>query len=222
MAIVDERVVPHMEARGMLDNMFVKLSGNADRLTETREALQLNFLLAAAITYLLMSALFGNFLYPIVIMLTVPLAGAGGFIGLKLVNLFIAQQHMDILTMLGFIILVGVVVNNAILIVHQSLNNIRHNNMEHRDAVIEATRSRLRPIYMTASTSIFGMMPLVVWPGPGAELYKGLGSVVLGGLAMSTIFTVFLIPSMLMFFIRMENRLKRKKPPESADLAPAK
>lgn len=222
MTIVNERVIPYMEARGMLEGIFVKLSGTADRLTETRRALQMNFLLAAAITYLLMSALFGNFLYPIVIMLTVPLAGAGGFIGLRLVNIFVAQQHLDILTMLGFIILVGVVVNNAILIVHQSLNNIRYHNMDHRDAVIEATRSRLRPIYMTAATSIFGMLPLVVWPGPGAELYKGLGSVVLGGLAMSTIFTVFLIPSMLMFFIRMENRIKRKKPPESADLAPAK
>jgi len=225
MEIVQNRVIPHMEARGMLDGIFVKLSGTADRLTETRQALQMNFLLAAAITYLLMSALFGNFLYPIVIMLTVPLAGAGGFIGLRLVNIFVAQQHMDILTMLGFIILVGVVVNNAILIVHQSLNNIRVNNMDHRDAVIEATRSRLRPIYMTAATSIFGMMPLVIYPGPGAELYKGLGSVVLGGLAMSTIFTVFLIPSMLMFFIRMENRLKRKKPPtdsDAANLAPAK
>ncbi len=225
MNIVRDRVIPHMEARGMLDGIFVKMSGTADRLTETRQALQMNFLLAAAITYLLMSALFGNFLYPIVIMLTVPLAGAGGFIGLRLVNLFISPQHLDILTMLGFIILVGVVVNNAILIVHQSLNNIRIGHMDHREAVIEATRSRLRPIYMTAATSIFGMMPLVVWPGPGAELYKGLGSVVLGGLAMSTIFTVFLIPSMLMFFIRMESRLKRKKPPtstDSADLAPAK
>jgi hydrophobic/amphiphilic exporter-1 (mainly G- bacteria), HAE1 family len=76
---------------------------------------------------------------------------------------------------------------------------------------------------MTAATSIFGMLPLVVWPGPGAELYKGLGSVVLGGLAMSTIFTVFLIPSMLMFFIRMETRFKeRKSAGQPTDLAPAK
>ncbi|MCH7910824.1 MAG: efflux RND transporter permease subunit, partial [Candidatus Hydrogenedentes bacterium] len=159
---------------------------------------------AVAITYLLMSALFGNFAYPLVILFTVPLAGAGGFIGMRLVDMFIAQQQLDIISMLGFIILVGVVVNNAILIVHQSLNNIRIRGMQHREAVMEATKSRLRPIYMTAATSIFGMLPLVVWPGPGSELYRGLGSVVLGGLAMSTIFTVFLIPSLLLFFIRME------------------
>jgi HAE1 family hydrophobic/amphiphilic exporter-1 len=204
MEIVQDDIVPRMQAQGALDGMTVTLGGTADKLTETRRALQWNFLLAVAITYLLMSALFGNFAYPLVILFTVPLAGAGGFIGMKLVDTFIAPQPLDILTMLGFIILVGVVVNNAILIVHQSLNNIRLRGMQHREAVTEATKSRLRPIYMTASTSIFGMLPLVVWPGTGSELYRGLGSVVLGGLAMSTIFTVFLIPPLLMFFIRME------------------
>jgi len=137
-------------------------------------------------------------------MFSVPLAGAGGFIGLKLVSMFIAPQPLDILTMLGFVILIGVVVNNAILIVHQSLNNIREHGMEHMEAVLEATRTRLRPIYMAALTSIFGMLPLVVAPGPGSELYRGLGSVIIGGLALSTVFTVFVIPSLLMFAIKME------------------
>ncbi len=204
MEIVEQKVVPEMEAQGLLENMRVSLSGTADALTETRLALQWNFLLAAAITYLLMAALYGNFIYPLIIMFTVPLAGAGGLIGLKLVNYFIAPQPLDILTMLGFIILVGVVVNNAILIVHQSLNNVRIDGMNHYDAVLDATRSRLRPIYMTATASVIGMLPMVIWPGPGSELYRGLGSVVLGGLALSTIFTVFLIPALLLFFIRME------------------
>jgi HAE1 family hydrophobic/amphiphilic exporter-1 len=151
-----------------------------------------------------MSALFGNFVYPFIIMFTVPLAGAGGIMGLRLVDALIAPAPLDILTMLGFVILIGVVVNNAILIVHQALNNLRYHGMDYRDAVIESTRSRLRPIYMSATTSIFGMLPLVLFPGPGSELYRGLGSVILGGLALSTIFTVFAIPSLLMFFIRME------------------
>jgi HAE1 family hydrophobic/amphiphilic exporter-1 len=106
--------------------------------------------------------------------------------------------------MLGFIILVGVVVNNAILIVHQALNNVRLNGMPYREAVLESTRTRLRPIYMSAATSIFGMLPLVLIPGPGSEFYRGLGSVVLGGLAVSTVFTVLVIPSLLMFAIKME------------------
>ncbi len=134
-----------------------------------------------------------------------PLAGAGGFMGFRIVDFFSDRPlSFDILTMLGFVILVGVVVNNAILIVHQALNNMRYHNMEYREAVIESTKTRLRPIYMSASTSIFGMLPLVVAPGPGSELYRGLGSVILGGLALSTVFTVFVIPSLLMFVIKME------------------
>jgi HAE1 family hydrophobic/amphiphilic exporter-1 len=210
MEVVNGKVVPQMRKEGLLEGIGVSLSGTADSLTQTRDALQWNFLLAMAITYLLMAALYGNFIYPLIIMFTVPLASAGGFIALKLVNLFITYQPMDVLTMLGFIIMVGVVVTNAILIVHQSLNNVRELNMDYYDAVIEATRSRLRPIYMTATTSIFALLPLVVRAGAGAELYRGLGAVVLGGLALSTVFTVVMIPAILIFFIPMEGRFRRR------------
>ena len=144
-----------------------------------------------------MSALFENFFYPLIIMFSVPLAAAGGFIGLLLVNLFIAYQALDIVTMLGFVILIGIVVNNAILIVHQTLNNIRHANMASREAIRESVRSRIRPIYMSSVTSVFGMMPLVLTPGAGSEFYRGLGSVVVGGLLVSTVFTIFLVPALL-------------------------
>jgi HAE1 family hydrophobic/amphiphilic exporter-1 len=201
---IEKGVIEELRNQGMIKGVKVKQSGAADKLTVTAQALQWNFVLAAIIAYLLMSALFGNFLYPLIIMITVPLATAGGFIGLKLVNILLTVQPLDILTMLGFVILIGVVVNNAILIVHQSLNNVRYHGMNYREAVLESTKTRLRPIYMSASTSIFAMMPLVIAPGPGSELYRGLGSVVIGGLALSTIFTVFVIPSLLMFFIKME------------------
>ena len=153
-----------------------------------------------------MASLFSNFIYPLIIMLTIPLAGAGGFIGLKLLNIFLVQQPMDVLTMLGFVILIGVVVNNAILIVHQALNNFHNRGMNHHEAVLDSTRSRLRPIYMSAATSIFGMLPLVVVQGAGSEMYRGLGSVLLGGLAVSTVCTVFVIPAILIFVIPMEKR----------------
>jgi HAE1 family hydrophobic/amphiphilic exporter-1 len=209
MEVISNNIIPSLKNQGMFEGVDVRQSGVADKLTETREALQWNFILAALIAYLLMSALFGNFIYPLIILFTVPLAGAGGFMGLSLVNLFSSRyQPFDILTMLGFVILIGVVVNNAILIVHQALNNIRYHDMHYREAVLESTRTRLRPIYMSASTSIFGMLPLVVAPGPGSELYRGLGSVILGGLALSTVFTVFVIPSLLMFFIKWEKAVK--------------
>ncbi len=210
MEVVNGKVIPQMREDGLLNGIGVSLSGTADSLTQTRNALQWNFLLAMAITYLLMAALYGNFIYPLIIMFTVPLASAGGFIALKLVNMYIAYQPMDVLTMLGFIIMIGVVVTNAILIVHQSLNNVRDARMDYYDAVIEATRSRLRPIYMTATTSIFALLPLVVRNGAGAELYRGMGAVVLGGLAVSTVFTVVMIPAILIFFIPMEGRFRRR------------
>jgi len=204
MELIQDRVVPALKARGMLQGIDIGQSGVADKLTEARQTLQWDFVLAAVICYLLMAALFENFFYPLIILFTVPLASVGGLLGLQLVNLFVAEQPLDILTMLGFVILVGVVVNNAILIVHQSLNNIRRYGMPHPEAVRESTRTRLRPIFMSAFTSVFGMLPLVLVPGPGSEFYRGLGSVVLGGLMTSTLFTVFVIPSLLLFFIGRE------------------
>ena len=216
MELIQNDIMPPLRSAGLLDGLDVRLGGAADKLLETAKVLQWNFILAAMIAYLLMASMFGNFIYPLIIMLTVPLASAGGFIGLSLLNVYLSisglpGQSMDILTMLGFVILVGVVVNNAILIVHQALNNFHYNGMDYREAVLESTRSRLRPIYMSATTSICGMLPLVLVPGAGAEMYQGLGSVLLGGLAVSTIFTVFVIPAILIFVIRMEKRKPGKE-----------
>ncbi len=190
----------------------IELGGTADQLTRTRQALVWNLVLAVAICYLLMSALFENFFYPIIILFSVPLAAAGGFLGIFLVNRFIAPQPLDILTMLGFIILVGVVVNNAILIVHQSLNNIREEAMPPRQAITESVRSRIRPIYMSSITTVFGMLPLVLFPGAGSEFYRGLGGVVVGGLLVSTIFTIFLIPAILSLTMDTLAAIKRMLP----------
>ncbi len=197
-------LVSQFESEGKLPGVTVAIGGNADKLTETMDALKWNFLLALFITYLLMSALFENFFYPFIIMFSVPLAAAGGFIGLWLVNAFIAPQPLDVLTMLGFIILVGTVVNNAILIVHQSLNNVRFEGMGGMEAISQSVRTRIRPIFMSACTTILGLMPMVLSTGSGSEMYRGIGSVLLGGLALSTIFTLFVIPALLAFFIGFE------------------
>ncbi len=157
------------------------------------------------ITYLLMAALLESFFYPLIIMMSVVLAMVGGFGGLALLRLF-TPQSLDMLTMLGFVILIGTVVNNAILIVHQALNYMREEGLDEKHAVTESVRTRIRPIFMTTLTTVLGMLPLVLpvptfgpggilWvSGAGSELYRGLGSVVLGGLIVSTIFTLLLIP----------------------------
>ena len=179
-------------------------AGTADKLATAKDALQLNFLLAVVISFLLMAALFGSFLHPLVILITVPFASLGGFLGLFALNLF-TYQPLDILTMLGFVILIGIVINNAILIVHQALNNMRA-GMEQQEAIRESVRVRIRPIFMSTLTSVFGMLPLVLAPGEGSELYKGLGSVVVGGLVLSTVFTLFLIPSVFSLMLEFRKR----------------
>ena len=204
-----EKVINPIKAGGKLGSFYtIDLGGTADDLTRTRRALQWNFVLALVISYLLMCALFENFFYPFIIMFSVPLAAAGGFVGLFIINTVIIEQPLDILTMLGFVILVGIVVNNAILIVHQSLNNIRERSMNSRDAIAESVRTRIRPIYMSTITTVFGLMPLVLSPGAGSEFYRGLGSVVIGGLFVSTVFTIFLIPALFSLALDGFTRLK--------------
>ena len=120
-----------------------------------------------------------------------------------LLNLFILQQ-LDVLTMLGFVILIGTVVNNPILIVHQALIHIREDGMPYEEAITESVRGRIRPIFMTTTTTVLGLLPLVLFPGAGSELYRGLGSVVLGGLIASTVFTIILVPTL--FSLALEGR----------------
>ena len=100
--------------------------------------------------------------------------------------------------------------NNAILLVHQTLFLIREEGMEHREAIVEATRNRTRPIFMSTLTSVFGMLPLVLFLGAGSELYRGLGSVVIGGLALSALLTLAIVPPLMSIFVgTLESRRMR-------------
>lgn len=233
MELIDENVILPIKEGGQLGRLYnVRLSGTADDLTNTYDALKYNLLLALLITYLLMAALFESFLYPFVIIFSVPLAAAGGILGLFVVNLVIAYQPLDVLTMLGFIILIGVVVNNAILVVHQALNFMdptRRNLWESdkqeaaagtsvREAVSEAVRTRVRPIMMSMLTTTFGLLPLVLASGAGSELYRGIGSVVLGGLILSTVFTILVVPAL--FSLVMDWRLKKDAESSADALVP--
>ncbi len=210
MESIDTAILQPMRDGGRIGGLYrVTYSGSADKLTQTRRALQWNLLLAIVITYLLIAALFESFLYPFVILFSVPLAALGGFLGLGVLNLF-SYQALDVLTMLGFIILIGTVVNNAILIVHQALNHMREDDMEPTPAIRESTRTRIRPIFMSVSTSLCGMLPLVLFPGAGSELYRGLGSVVVGGLAVSTAFTLFLVPALFSLVLEMREKFRAR------------
>ena len=197
---IDTKVINPMREEGLMTGITIYTSGASSKLEKAKEALSDNFILAILITYLLMAALLNNFFYPLIIMFSVPLAASGGFIGLDLVNRFLTTQNLDVITMLGFIMLIGSVVNNPILIVYQTLNNIKY-GLSGKAAISYALKTRIRPIFMSTTTSIFGMLPLVIAPGAGSELYRGMGSVILGGMIVSTIFTLFLIPALLSFFL---------------------
>ena len=199
--LLESQVVQPLEEQGLPSDIRLSVSGTADQLSQTWSAIQINLVVALIIVFLVMAILFESFVLPLVILIAVPVAAAGGVGGLALLNLY-QTQPMDMLTLLGFVILVGIVVNNAILIVHQALYHLREEGMAPVDAIEEATRNRIRPIFMSTLTSVMGMLPLIVFPGEGSELYRGLGAVVVGGLSMSAFLTLLTVPPLLRLCLR--------------------
>ena len=190
-------------SKNLVDGVSIDLSGAASELERTWLSMKQNVLIALFVIYILLTILMRSFLLPFIIIIIVPTAAAGGIMSLSFLNNYI-KQPLDMMTMLGFIILSGVVVNNAILMVEQTL---WHNKVEKKsinNSIIEATKNRIRPIFMSTFTSLFGLTPLVIFPGAGSELYRGIGTVVFGGLAMSTILTLFLIPPLLMLILSIK------------------
>jgi multidrug efflux pump subunit AcrB len=205
LAIIKQQVAPRI-----LDSMpkggTVRYRGTAEALDEALTSMTGSFILAVVILYLLISALFRSFRDSLLVVLTLPMATVGGVVSLRLVDLALfagGGQQMDLLTMIGFVILLGLVVNNAILLVYRARDAERE-GMSRRDAVESAVRLRLRPILMSTTTSIFGMLPLMLMPGAGTELYRGMAAVIVGGMLVSTVFTLILLPSLL----RMNEELK--------------
>ncbi|MCP3675660.1 MAG: efflux RND transporter permease subunit, partial [Gammaproteobacteria bacterium] len=144
-----------------------------------------------------------------------PLATVGGVIALRIMNIFVFQP-LDLLTMIGFIILLGLVVNNAILLVHQT-RDAERNGLSRNDAVQQALNMRMRPIFMSTLTSIFGMLPLLLLPGEGSVIYRGLAVVIVGGMSISTIFTLLLLPSLLQLGTKKQQIEQELEPVHSDD-----
>jgi multidrug efflux pump subunit AcrB len=207
--IVERDLVTAMREDGDVPpGVTLRLSGASDQLSQTREAVAGNLLIALLLIYLLLVAIFRHWGRPLFVLATVPIGLAGGILGLVLLNLvglpFDLRQPFDMITALGFVILLGTVVNNPILVVEESYLGIADGKSP-ADAVSAAVHSRLRPILMTTLTTIFGLAPLVLIPGEGTELYRGLGVVVLAGLLSSTVVTLTALPCLLRFVL--ERRL---------------
>ncbi|WP_334078942.1 efflux RND transporter permease subunit [Microbulbifer sp. M83] len=204
---VKTQLVQHLKDTGQVPaGVSLNISGAADQLDATRAALGGNYIVALLIVYLLMVAIFSHWGYPLLIMTTIPLGIAGGIAGLALLNLAGAtlrgmgfegfHQPFDMISMLGFLILMGTVVNNPILIVHRAIDNVREEGMAAVAAVEEAVSSRLRPIAISSITTICGLAPLVFLPGAGTELYRGVGVIVMGGIIGATLVTLTMLPAL--------------------------
>lgn len=205
--IVRNDVVAYLRESGAFSaSVNVDISGASDQLDATKAALAANLPVALIIVCLLLVAILKHWGYPLLIMTTIPLGIAGGVVGLMLLNvvgstlewlgLGSLRQPFDMISMLGFLILMGTVVNNPILIVDRAMQHMQKGNMSAVEAVREAVASRLRPIAMSTLTTICGLSPLVFIPGAGTELYRGVGAIVLFGILGAALVSITMLPAL--------------------------
>lgn len=183
------------------DGYNYEIGGMNEDIQESFESLGYAMLLGIVLIYMVMAAQFESFLYPFVIMFSVPLAFTGGFIGL-----FLTGNTLSIVAFLGMIILAGIVVNNGIVLVDY-INKLKEKGKNTKDAIIEAGSVRLRPILMTALTTILALVPLLIGFGEGAEMQQPMAATVISGLVVSTLLTLFVIPVIYSLFDSIKNVL---------------
>lgn len=201
---VEREVVPALRAALPAD-AGVRVAGSADRLGEVVRAMAGNFGMALGVLFLLMAALFKSARDSAFVMATLPMAVLGGALGLRAVGLF-TPQTLDLLSMIGFIMLLGMVINNAILLVAQARAGQAEGCSLER-AIEQALAQRLRPILVATLTGVLGALPMAINPGPGAVIYRGLAAVTVGGVGLSLVFTLVLVPALL----RLAEGLRRDR-----------
>jgi multidrug efflux pump subunit AcrB len=213
---VREDVVQYLQQQGRIPaDVNILISGAADQLDATRSALVGNYAVALLVVYLLMVAIFNHWGYPLLILTSIPLGIAGGIVGLALLNgvggllpaLGMAEivQPFDMISMLGFLILMGTVVNNPILVVHRAVENFKAGS-DPLASVKEAVHTRLRPIAMSTITTLCGLAPLVLLPGAGTELYRGVGAIVMFGILGAMLVTLTMLPALTVSALKLQAR----------------
>jgi len=175
--------------------IFVSYRGSADSLNSFLQEFATMFTVSLLILVLLMWLTLKSWPLAIAVILSMPLAIVGGMANLQLLNFF-TVQNLDIITTIGFIILMGLVINNAILLASQYDNGLKQ-GLSQYDAIYQAVMLRKRPIYMSTGTTIFGMLPLMLSPGNGAEIYRGLAAVIIGGMTFSALFSLSFMSALL-------------------------
>jgi HAE1 family hydrophobic/amphiphilic exporter-1 len=182
----------------------IHYGGEQEQLTESFNDLKLALILGVILVYMIMASQFESLVHPFTIMFTVPLAFTGGFLGLLIVG-----KPLSVPAFLGFIMLAGIVVNNGIVLVDY-INKLRADGMRREQSVIRAGTTRLRPILMTSLTTILGLLPLALGIGEGTELQVPLAITVIGGLTLSTVLTLVVVPVIYTIIDDIGRRFKRK------------
>ncbi|UXI68245.1 efflux RND transporter permease subunit [Tahibacter amnicola] len=211
LATLEKDVVPAIKATLPADGT-VRMAGSADRLQQVVQTMATNFGLALLVLFLIMAALFKSVREAAIVMLTVPLALIGGMVGLRALGLF-AFQPLDLLSMIGFVMMIGVIVNHAILLVDLTREaQLSGHSLE--DSIRIGLNQRLRAILASTLTGALGALPMAVNPGPGSVIYRGLAAVNVGGVVISLVFSLLLLPSLM----RLAHWPKKKP----ADAAPVR
>lgn len=202
-ADIRERLAP-IEST-LLPGYFIEFGGQYEEMTEAIKIMLGAFALAILLVYMIMASQFESFKYPFIIMFTIPL----GFIGVVLA-LLISGKPIGLPVMIGFVMLAGISVNNGIVMVDY-INQLKRRGLEKKEAIIQACSVRLRPVLITALTTIMGMLPMALSVSQGSEMRAPMAITVVGGLVATTFLTLFVIPIIYSYFDRVKFRVKEKK-----------
>ena len=188
--LLTRELEPKLNSLELPGDCYIKLGGEYDTVVEMIKQMALVMLLGCAFIYLVMVAQFQSLLSPFIVLFTIPLAFTGG-----LFSLWIARENLSVISLMGFVVLMGTVVNNGIVFVDYA-NQLRKGGMERRAALIATGKTRMRPILMTALTTILAESNLIFGDDMGAQMGRGMALVIAGGLAYATLMTLFIIPVM--------------------------
>lgn len=202
--IVGNRITKELENYDVPEGYTIEMAGENETTNEAIEQVGLMLLLAIVFMYLIMVAQFQSLLSPFIVMFTLPLAFTGGFLGL-----FLTGKEISVIAMIGFVLLSGIIVNNGIVLV-DFINQLRRGGMDKKEAIVEAGRTRLRPILMTALTTILGLSTLSMGMGMGADMIQPMAIVSVGGLIYGTLLTLFVIPCMYDIFNRKKSMVEEE------------
>lgn len=202
--LVSARVQELLEEYEVPKGYSVEMAGEDETINEAMYQVGKMLALAVVFMYLIMVAQFQSLLSPFIVMFTIPLAFTGGFFAL-----YLSDSPVSVIAMIGFVMLSGIIVNNGIVLVDY-INQLRREGAEKKDAIVEAGRTRLRPIIMTALTTILGLLPMALGMGMGADMVQPMAIVTVGGLVYGTVLTLFVVPCIYDVLNRKKNMVEEE------------